>query len=141
MGPYNKKCTKATVPNKVKIGGATFSVTTVANNAFKGCTKLKSMTIGTNVTSIGNMSFSGCTSLTTVTIKSTKLTKIGSKAFYGDKKLSKFTIKSSKLKSVGAGAFKNTSAKLKVKAPKAKVAAYTKLFKKGGAASTVKVTK
>ena len=141
MGPYNKKCTKATVPNKVKIGGATFSVTTVANNAFKGCTKLKSMTIGTNVTSIGNMSFSGCTSLTTVTIKSTKLTKIGSKAFYGDKKLSKFTIKSSKLKSVGAGAFKNTSAKLKVKAPKAKVAAYTKLFKKGGAASTFKVTK
>lgn len=141
MGPYNKKCTKATVPNKVKIGGATFSVTKVANNAFKGCTKLKSMTIGTNVTSIGNMSFSGCTSLKTVTIKSTKLTKIGSKAFYGDKKLSKFTIKSSKLKSVGAGAFKNTSAKLKVKAPKAKVAAYTKLFKKGGAASTVKVTK
>ena len=117
MGPYNKKTAKATVPNKVKIGGVQFNVTAVANNAFKGCTKLKTVTIGTNVT------------------------KIGAKAFFGDKKLSKVVINSKKLKTVGSGAFKNTSAKLKIKVPKAKVAKYTKMFKKAGIADTAKVTK
>ncbi|MBR6403554.1 MAG: leucine-rich repeat protein [Eubacterium sp.] len=141
MGPYNKKATKATVPAKVKIGGVQFTVTAVANNAFKGCTKLKTVTIGTNVTTIGNMAFSGCTSLTSVTVNSKKLTKIGTKAFFGDKKLTKFVLKSTKLKTVGAGSFKNTSAKLKIKVPKAKVTKYTKMFKKAGMADTAKVTK
>lgn len=141
MAPYNKNTTKMTAPNKVKIGGVAFSVTSIASNAFKGCTKLKSATIGTNVTSIGNGAFSGCTSLKTVTIKSTKLTKIGSKAFYGDTKLAKVIIKSAKMNSVGANAFKKTPQNIKVKVPAAKVTNYTKLLRKGGISKTAKITK
>ncbi len=44
------------------------SVTAIANNAFKNCTELKSITLPNNLKSISSSAFSGCTSLTEVVL-------------------------------------------------------------------------
>ena len=56
----NKKVKKVTIPAFIKINGVRFNVTKINKKAFKGCSKLKK-----------------------ITIKTKKLTKIGSKAFSG----------------------------------------------------------
>ena len=55
------------IPEKVTIGGATYSVTRIRNNAFHSCTGLTSITIPNSVTSLGDYCFSGCTGLTEIT--------------------------------------------------------------------------
>lgn len=55
---------------------------TVADYAFKGCTKIQSITLSDTVTEIGNEAFYGCTSLSEVNLGS-NLTSIGSSAFRG----------------------------------------------------------
>ncbi|MBO5487744.1 MAG: leucine-rich repeat protein, partial [Eubacterium sp.] len=104
------------IPNTVKINGKTYKVTSISNNVFKGCKKLKEVTIGTNVK------------------------KIGKKAFYNCKKLKKIIIKTTKLNSsnVGSNAFKGLSSKTIIKVPKKKLKAYKKLFKKKGFSGKVK---
>ena len=106
-----------TIPSTVKIDGITYKVTSIGKNAFKGCTKLTTVTIGKNVT------------------------KIGSKAFYGCKKLKNITIKTTKLKSksVGSKAFKGTSTKAKVKVPKKSLKAYKKFLVKKGISKKAKI--
>lgn len=116
-GTKNKKLTSAVIPATVTINGYTFKVTEISKNAFKGCTKLKKVTIGKNVKTIGASAFSGCKSLKTITIKSKVL------------------------KKVGKAAFKGIYAKAKIKVPKAKLKAYKKLLKGKGQKSTVKITK
>lgn len=100
-----KKSAIVSVPNKVTINGASYKVTSIAKNAFKGNKKLKKVTIGSNVTSVGANAFSGCKSLKTIVIKSTKL------------------------KTVGKNAFKGINKKAVIKVPAKKLKAYKKLFK------------
>lgn len=118
VGVKTKKLTKAVIQDTVKKGGYTFKVTAINNNAFKKCTKLKSVTVGKYVT------------------------KIGTNAFYGDKKLSKITIKSTKLKSVGKNAVKGIKKNATIKVPKSKLKKYKKMFKsKTGYKKTMKIKK
>ena len=56
-------------------------VKAIANNAFEGCTGLKSITIPDSVNFIGKSVFSGCTDLTSITLPDS-LTSIGEFAFY-----------------------------------------------------------
>ena len=91
------------IPNTVTINGVEYKVTSIAENAFKKNTKLKSVTIGNNVKTIGDNAFNKCTQLTSIKLPS-KVSKIGEKAFYGCKKLEKVTLSSS-LKSIGDKAF------------------------------------
>ena len=112
MGPYNKNCKKANIKNTVKLAGATFKITQINTAAFKGCKKIKTVTIGANVTSIGKEAFKGCKKLTTIKIKSLKLKKIGKKAFG----------------SINSKAVFNVSKKIKSKVLKN----YKKLIKKAG---------
>ena len=56
-------------------------LSTIANEAFKECTNLQSITIPTSVTSIGNDAFNSCEKLQNITIPS-NLTSIGDRAFY-----------------------------------------------------------
>ena len=56
------------------------NVSSIADNAFKGCTSLSKVTIGDGVTSIGDYAFENCTSLTSVTIPNS-VTSIGEYAF------------------------------------------------------------
>lgn len=130
----NNKTKTITIPDTVKVDGITYKVTSVAANALSNNKKVTKVTVGKNVISIGKNAFKKCTKLKTVTLKSTSLKSIGSNAFYGDKNLKTITIKSSKLtsKSVGKNAFKGTNKKLTIKVPKKKVSSYKKFFKKKG---------
>ena len=81
--PAKKGYVRINIPNSVKIGNKEYKVTSIASNAFKGCSKLKKVTIGKNVGKIGKKAFYGCKGLKEITIQTTKLTKasIGFKAF------------------------------------------------------------
>ncbi len=115
-------------------------VTSIGNNAFSGCKKLKTVTIGANVTSIGNNAFKNCKALTKIVIPA-KVKTIGSSAFAGCSKLGTITIKTKKLTKVGAKAFKTVKKGATFKCPKAKLDAYTKLLNKSGLPAKRKITK
>jgi hypothetical protein len=68
------------IPATVTDGGVTYSVTSIGEWAFCGCSGLTSVTIPTSVTSIGSSVFYGCSDLTSVTIPAS-VTSIGGQAF------------------------------------------------------------
>lgn len=118
VGVKSKKCSKISIPSNVKIDGFDFKVTTIGNNAFKGCKRLKYARLGSNIS------------------------KIGGKTFYCDKKLRKVTIKSKRLKAVGKNALKGAGKKVVIRMPKSKMKAYRKLLgKKAGFTKTMKMGK
>ncbi len=69
----SKSVKSITVPDTVKIKGATYRVATVAANAFKGYSKARSITIGSSVKTLKAKSFYGASKLKTVTLKTKKL--------------------------------------------------------------------
>ena len=162
-GIKSTKTTKVTIPKTVKYGGKTFKVTSIADKALKGKTKVTQVTIGANVKTIGVSAFEGCKKLSKITFGSaattiedkafkncvaltnitipSKVTKIDKQAFYGCKKLKTITIKSTKLKTVGKNALKGINSKATIKVPKSKLSAYKKLLKGKGQGSKVKIVK
>ena len=103
------------VADTVEIKGVTLKVTSVAEDAFRGMSKLQKATVGKNVTTIRRNAFSG------------------------DKKLGKIVIKSKNLKKVGSAAFKNISQKAEIRVPKGMKKKYTKLLQGKGQSKSVKV--
>ena len=91
------------IPESVTYSGKTYSVTSIGDKAFWGCSGLPSVTIPNSVTSIGEYAFSGCTRLTSVTIPGS-VTSIGSSAFYECYGLTSVTIPNS-VTSIGSRAF------------------------------------
>ena len=61
---------EAIIISTLKYDGRTLKVDGIAEEAFKNCEVLTSISIPNSVASIGNDAFSGCTSLTTVTLNS-----------------------------------------------------------------------
>jgi len=102
-GITSTKTTKVSIPKTVKYGGKTFKVTSIADKALKGKTKVTQLTIGANVTKIGASAFAGCTKLSKVTMGS-NVTSIGSSAFKGCTKLTKVSM-GKKVKTIGVSAF------------------------------------
>ena len=83
----------------------------IGASAFQKCAALTKFTLGAKVSSIGKLAFSGCTKLKSVTVKTALLTE----------------------KKVGANAFQKIAAKPVFDCAKAKVKAYTALFRARGA--------
>ena len=79
---YNRgwNISTAVIPASISYNTVIYSVTSIGECAFFGCTSLTSVTIPNSVTSIGDGAFFGCTSLTSVTIPNS-VTSIGSSAF------------------------------------------------------------
>ncbi|MBO4863560.1 MAG: leucine-rich repeat protein [Eubacterium sp.] len=115
--PYNTNCKAVNIKATIKIAGVTFKITSISNNAFKGCSNISKVTIGKNITQIGKKACFGCSNLKVVTIKSNSIKKIGGKAFEGINK------------------------KAKIKVPKKKLKEYKKMIKKAGAPNNAKITR
>lgn len=117
QGASSKSLNTIVIPDKVKVGKKSYSVTKIADKAFQKNKKIVKVTIGKNVSQIGKSAFENCTSLKELTIKTTKLT---------DAK-------------VGKNAFKKISGNCTVKVPKGKAAAYKRILTGKGAGKKIKV--
>ena len=109
-----------------KLGDGNYTVTAIGDDAFRGCSALKKVTIPQSVTSIGDSAFAGCHNLDSLTINDAatsigrrafaecpltttlslgkKITTIGDSAFYDCRGLTSVTIPQS-VTSIGQKAF------------------------------------
>lgn len=81
-GYYNEYSGSVTIPSTFTCNGITFTVTSIGEHAFAGCSGLTSVTISNGVDSICDYAFLDCSSLTSITIPNS-VTIIGEYAFYG----------------------------------------------------------
>ena len=95
--------TTADISETVTYDGKTYSVTSIGDYAFYGCTELTSVTIPNSIISIGKQAFSACFNLTNIIIPNS-VTSIGSSAFSQCKGLTNVTIPNS-VTSIGSWAF------------------------------------
>ena len=93
------------IPESVTYNGSTYSVTSIEECAFGGCSSLASIEIPNSVTSIGTFAFGGCSSLASIEIPNS-VTSIGNIAFSGCSGLTSITIPNS-VTSIGNDAFEN----------------------------------
>ena len=104
---YNEYTGDVTIPEKVTYNGISYSVTSIGEEAFGGCSGLTGLEIPNSVTSIGNSAFYNCSGLTSIVIPNS-VTSIGEKAFYYCSKLTSVEIGHS-VTSIGERAFSGCS--------------------------------
>lgn len=99
VGVRSKSLKTVNIPGMVTINGVSGKVTAIGNNAFKGCKKLKKVSINSvYLTTIGKSAFGNCKKLKKVVIKSKKLKKVGKKAFFKISKKSVIKVPAAKKK-------------------------------------------
>ena len=132
------------IPASVSYEGTTYSVTSIGDVAFRGCSSLTSVSIPNSVISIGKEAFDGCSGLTSVTLNSNAIvsqeygwgssianifgsqvkeyiigesvTSIGDEAFGGCSSLTSVTIPNS-VTSIGDRAFQSCSSLTSIEIP------------------------
>ena len=95
---HNEYSGEVVIPVNFIYDGITYSVTSLGNNCFLGCTGLTSITIPNSVTSLGDYCFRGCTGLTSINIPNS-VTSLGYRCFYGCNNLSTISRKHRKRRS------------------------------------------
>ena len=90
----NKYSGKVVIPKTVTYKNVKYSVTSIGEKTFMGCSELTSVTIPTSVTSIGREAFEGCNGLTSLTLPN-GLTSIGEYAFWSCNKVTSLIIPNS----------------------------------------------
>ena len=103
------------IPQSVTYNGSTYSVTSIGEFAFRGCTGLTSVEIPNSVTSIGEFVFRGCTGLTSVEIPNS-VTSIDYYAFADCTGLASITIPNS-VTSIGDHAFRGCTGLTNIEIP------------------------
>ena len=136
--PSDRYADSVTIPESVTYSGKTYSVISIGNSAFNGCTGLTSVTIGNSVTSIGNSAFNGCTGLTSVTIGN-GVTSIDLYAFKGCTGLTSVTIPNS-VTSIGGEAFFACSGLTSVTIPNSVTSIGNKAFQGCSGLTSVHIT-
>ena len=127
------------IASRVVIGGKQFEVTGIANLAFYGDKKMKSVIIGGNVENIGRYAFARCTALQKVII-GPGMKIISDAAFSGDTKLREIEIRSGKLQKIGIRAYQRINSRAKFIVPRSKQKQYQGLLtKKTGFTKTMKL--
>ncbi len=104
---YSNLSGTVVIPSSVTYGGTTYSVTSIDEYAFYGCSGLTSVVVPNSVTSIGRSAFFGCSGLTLITIGDSVIS-IGHFAFSGCSGLTSFTIPNS-ISSIGTCVFRYCS--------------------------------
>jgi len=139
LGSRTQGLSVVVIPATVKLGNATYKVTSIAKKAFAGNQALVRVTIGKNIEVIGNGAFMNCPNLETVVIPG-RVRKIGQQAFAACSNLKKVTIRSKNLTAgnVGKKAFAKSPIRT-VRVPRGKKAAYKALLRKKGLNKRAKV--
>ena len=106
-GYATKPTGKLDIPASVTYGSKTYSVTSIVEQAFDGCSAITEVTIPASVTSVGSDVFNGCSSLTQATIGD-GLTEISTSMFTNCTALKKLVIGKGVTK-IGSFAFANCS--------------------------------
>ena len=112
---YNSYSGEVVIPSEVTYNGEKYTVISIGDHAFYGCSGLTSVTIPNSVTSIGSYAFCNCSGLTSVTIPNS-VTSIGYDAFCNCSGLTSVTIPNS-VTSIGYDAFCNCSGLTSVTIP------------------------
>ena len=111
----NEYSGEVTIPESITYSGNTYSVTSIGDYAFCGCSSLTSVEFPNSVTSIGDQAFRSCSSLTSVEIPNS-VTSIGEWAFCGCSSLTSVEIPHS-VTSIGACVFFGCSSLTSVEIP------------------------
>ena len=98
-----EKLESVVIPSEIQVYGHVYSVTSIGDESFYGCRRLKSIKILSSVISIGDGAFSYCSGLTSIEIPSS-VTNIEKNTFEGCSGLTNIKIPSG-VTSIGSRAF------------------------------------